>query len=389
MVMIFTRSEKEVSPDKNAVITLVTGKNSGYVSGAVALGQSLKQIGSKMTRIVMVTPEVDEGSRESMLRVFDRVVEVEPVYCNHKMDPSITPDRFDLSGANYQAGIKRWQSTCTKFRAWEFVEYDRVVFMDSDTLVVNPIDDVLYEFGEAEFLAAPEAFPPDNFNSGFMVITPSKETFSRLLEINEEVGSAEGGDQGVFNNGFCPNWFYADSTDKKCGRIPWIFNVEAANFPEYNTLRQMSGLRLPCVVHFVSDGKPWKVLATDYVGQFAEETKQKLFKQALPHLMWRQAYFRGSGDNPPRQSVFDELTKPEEFKARQLAAAEEEKSNNANNELPISTSKQKTSKKKKSSTEPSTISKKKKSTKKKKNVKKKSTKKKKKKKVVNDDDDEL
>ena len=43
--------------------------------------------------------------------------------------------------------------------------------------------------------AAPETFPPDTFNAGFMVITPSEDTFQRLLRANERVGSAEGGDQ--------------------------------------------------------------------------------------------------------------------------------------------------------------------------------------------------
>lgn len=93
-----------------------------------------------------------------------------------------------------------------------------------------------------------------------MVLNPSHHTLREIMRANEEIGSAEGGDQGVLNNGLCPNWFYADSDDKKCGRLPWIFNVNAASFEKYNTLRKMSGLRLPSVIHFVSDGKPWVVL---------------------------------------------------------------------------------------------------------------------------------
>eukprot|EP01041_Mallomonas_annulata_P008312 gene8312-17110_t len=317
---ISVNGHREPTPDKNAVVTLVTGVNSGYTAGAIALGQSLKDVKSKLHRIVMVTPEVDQQSRKQMSKVWE-VIEVQPIYCNHKMHPSITPDKFDLSGANYQAGIKRWQSTCTKFQAWSLTKYERILFMDSDTLVVNPIDDVLYGFSNASFLASPEAFPPDNFNSGFMVLNPSKKNFDQLLELNERVGSAEGGDQGVFNNGLCPNWFFANSDDPNCGRLPWLFNVEAANFAEYNTLRQMSGLRLPSVIHFVSDGKPWKVLSMDYTGQFADETKHMLMKQAITHLLWRQAYFRCTGEQQPRISVFDELTNPEAYAARMKATA--------------------------------------------------------------------
>jgi len=81
--------------------------------------------------------------------------------------------------------------------------------MDSDTLVVGPIDDALYTHSNASFVAAPETFPPDTFNSGVFVFTPSAPTFRQLLSLNDEIGSAEGGDQGVLNNGLCPGWFAA------------------------------------------------------------------------------------------------------------------------------------------------------------------------------------
>lgn len=98
--------------------------------------------------------------------------------------------------------------------------------MDSDMLIVAPIDDVLYGFSNSSFLAAPETFPPDTFNSGFMVLNPSIKTYKELLRFNEVVGSTEGGDQGVFNNGLCPQWFTVGPNDPSCGRLPWIFNIE-------------------------------------------------------------------------------------------------------------------------------------------------------------------
>ena len=35
---------------------------------------------------------------------------------------------------------------------------------------------------------------------------------------------------GVFNNGLCPNWNFVGPDDPECGRLPWLFNVEAAVF---------------------------------------------------------------------------------------------------------------------------------------------------------------
>lgn len=184
---------KEVT-DKNAIVTLVTGPSSGYASGAIALGQSIIDVGSKLRRIVMVTPDVDEKVRSSMKHIWE-VYEVQPIACNHKSN--LDPKLFDLNGEKYKAGIQRWSATCTKFAAFSLTQFERIIFMDSDMLVVSPIDDAIYGFSNASFLASPETFPPDNFNSGFLVLNPSKANFDKIMKLNKDVGSAEGGDQGM------------------------------------------------------------------------------------------------------------------------------------------------------------------------------------------------
>ena len=77
----------------------------------------------------------------------------------------------------------------------------------------------------------------------------------------------------------------------------------------YHTFRKMSGQPPPAVIHFVSDGKPWKILANDYLqGTIADSMKTELLKQAETHLLWRRAFFRATGDAPPPISVFDSIT---------------------------------------------------------------------------------
>jgi hypothetical protein len=143
---------QKLDDGKHAIVTLVSGSNSGYVAGAIALGQSLIDVESVLKRIAMVTPDVDERSRAQMEKLW-QVIEVEPVYCNHKhlLDSS----QYDLSGDRYQAGLKRWSSTCTKFAAWKLTDYKRILFMDADMLVMENIDDALYGFTNASFAAAP------------------------------------------------------------------------------------------------------------------------------------------------------------------------------------------------------------------------------------------
>jgi lipopolysaccharide biosynthesis glycosyltransferase len=139
------------------------------------------------------------------------------------------------------------------------------------------------------------------------VLDPDEKTFQRLLELNQIVGSAEGGDQGVLNNGFCPQWNSVGADDPACGRLPWMFNVQAAHYETYKTLRKMSGLREPTLIHFVSDGKPWRVMAMDYQNMpFSPDNVAKLTAQREAHLLWREAFFAGTveeGIAPPASTV--------------------------------------------------------------------------------------
>lgn len=79
------------------------GEKSGYSAGAIALGQSLKDVGSKLSRIVLVTPDVEDFNRKSLAKLWE-VIEVDPIYCNHKLDPAINPNEYDLNGEQYLEG---------------------------------------------------------------------------------------------------------------------------------------------------------------------------------------------------------------------------------------------------------------------------------------------
>jgi len=92
-----------------------------------------------------------------------------------------------LSYPNYFA--KRFSTNWSKLRFWEMVEYDRIVYLDSDMIVLQNIDPLFS-------LPAPFAVPPDNeryacggpmgFNqAGLLVITPCVETYQQMIAIIE------------------------------------------------------------------------------------------------------------------------------------------------------------------------------------------------------------
>ena len=114
--------------------------------------------------------------REALSDVWDELVDV-TLYDSH--------DKENL------ALIGRPELGCTfsKLRAWTLTQFDKCVFLDADTLVIQNIDDL---FEREELSAAPDIGWPDCFNSGVFVFRPCMETYDKLLLCARKFGSFDG-----------------------------------------------------------------------------------------------------------------------------------------------------------------------------------------------------
>jgi hypothetical protein len=171
---------------KAYVTTLCHGD--AYAPGVEALGGSLRASGTREAMVLMVTPDVSAATRDALAAQGWTIRDVEPVE-----NPS--PATAQL--------FPRFAATFTKLRAWDLVEYDKVVLLDADTIVLKNVDDL---FDRPSFAAAPDFLMPDRFNSGVMVIEPSRGTFERMMKALAAAPSYDGGDQG-FLNSFIPGWY--------------------------------------------------------------------------------------------------------------------------------------------------------------------------------------
>jgi alpha-N-acetylglucosamine transferase len=172
---------------KTAFVTLLCGGD-GYVPGVEALGQSIKATGTSSPRVVMATSDVSRAAREKLEAQGWALRDVEPI-----ANPRPPADLL----------MPRFQNVYTKLRAWQLVEFDKVVFLDADTIVLKPIDEL---FERPSIAAAPDFFLPDRFSSGVMVLDPSEDTLARMLEALPEAHTYDGGDQG-FLNSFFSDWY--------------------------------------------------------------------------------------------------------------------------------------------------------------------------------------
>ncbi|XP_050554959.1 uncharacterized protein LOC118269648 isoform X2 [Spodoptera frugiperda] len=216
-----------------AWVTLAT--NDSYGLGALVLAHSLRRVGSSYPAVVLITPSVTDPMRERLGGVFAEV---------------ITVDVLDSQDAAHLALLQRPELgiTFTKIHCWNLTQYEKCVFLDADTLVVQNCDEL---FEREQLSAAPDVGWPDCFNSGVFVFSPSVDTFTKLIAFAQERGSFDGGDQGLLNS-FFSDWARGDINK----HLPFLYNVTSAAFYSYLPALKHYGQNLK-IIHFIGAAKPW------------------------------------------------------------------------------------------------------------------------------------
>ena len=224
---------------KKAYATTLT-HGDAYAPGVEALGRSLAATGTREPMVLMVTADVSAAARARLSGVGWRLHDVEPV-------KNPTPAKQQL--------FPRFDTVFTKLRAWELDAFDKVVLLDADMIVLGNIDSL---FERPELAAAPDFLRPDSFNSGLLVLEPSRDKLDRMLRTLGDAPSYDGGDQGFLNT-FFGDW-YMGPGDR---RLPTWFNLP--NFI-YQFMHGHPSLRAEVerearVLHYLVQ-KPWQAAPT-------------------------------------------------------------------------------------------------------------------------------
>jgi len=226
-------------------VTLVT--NDDYALGALALVRSLKLSNPDRHIVVMATRSelpLDQLEREGCdIRIVPRPEFSDDFVSRHSRERQ-------HSVAPFTKGTKPkfhdpLDNFC-KLRVWEFEEYQRVVFLDADTIVVRNIDRL---FGYPEFSAAPNLYETlhdmHRLNSGVFVAEPSKATYDHMLEKLVVPKTFWKRTDQTFLESYFPDWH----------GLPYVYNVLQYIYFNLPQLWEWASIR---VVHYQYE-KPWEL----------------------------------------------------------------------------------------------------------------------------------
>lgn len=187
----------------HAIVSLFSGSDIGYYQGLLVLGKSLDAWTPKEADRVLF---VENGSlskwRLHVLALHGwQIREVEPIRSQ--------PCKFKA---------QRWPYTFSKLYAHSLEEYDKVLFLDADCMVVGEYYERVFgtDISKEKIAACWVTRNSPRFNAGIMLIEPSMERFKdmyhKITTLPAEETHAAGSDQSFQNLYF--NTTYVQLPDK-------------------------------------------------------------------------------------------------------------------------------------------------------------------------------
>lgn len=227
-----------------------------YVCGAITAAQSIRMAGSTREFVILVDESISDYHRGGLEAAGWKVHTIQRI-----RNPKAKPEAYN-----------EWNYS--KFRLWQLTDYDKIIFIDADLLILRNID-FLFEMPEISAIGNNATL----FNSGVMVVEPSNCTFQLLMGHINEIVSYNGGDQGYLNEIF--TWWH---------RIPkhlnFLKHFWEGDEPEKKQMKtRLFGADPPVlyVIHYLGN-KPW-ICFRDYDCNWNVDKLQE-YASDVAHKTW-------------------------------------------------------------------------------------------------------
>lgn len=237
-----------------AYITLLSNKR--YFFGVIALSRMLRAVKSQYPLYCALSTEVDD--------VIEDQLESEGICCIRLKKHIETSNK--ISRENCYA---HWNNTFDKLQIWGLIQFEKIVFLDSDLLIMDNID-ALFDHEPFSGVCAGKSWPGNEnwrgINSGVMVVEPNVEVMRELQNLVPVVAEKRKqanrlmGDQDVLQHYLTEKWDETPSLQLDEG-----YNI-FADFLNYY-IKDLGyswdgkGKRLIYIVHFIGHTKPWMKLS--------------------------------------------------------------------------------------------------------------------------------
>jgi len=261
--------------NKYAYVALLMG-NSPYIFGALVLGISLKKTNTNNDIVIMVTSDVPEIQKEKLKQIYDFVIDIEFITVNKTLIKDYETNRF--------------KDIFTKLQCLTLTQYEKIIMLDIDMLVIKNMDH-LFELDVPAACLRREDYPHNKkiskeliiknnkliggINAGLMLLEPNKDEYDRIINdlINLKDTEFINPEQDYLSKRYVSKWT----------NISFLYNFQFGLSKRANKYNPDEVFN----IHYSSRLKPWRILSKP------EETWSWINEnpQQVPYYkLWLQYY---------------------------------------------------------------------------------------------------
>jgi hypothetical protein len=101
--------------------------------------------------------------------------------------------------------MQRWKFAWLKLQVWRLTEFDKLVWMDSDSIITRNVDWLFHQSGtwmQRDNWECTDAFRGNPTCSGIMLLEPNEDTFAGMMQYSSTLRSLYFGDQALIEGYF-------------------------------------------------------------------------------------------------------------------------------------------------------------------------------------------
>lgn len=223
-------------------LTVLSTEN--YLEGVFVLYNSLKKINTKYPFGVFVSKDIKESTikileQQGILIIRDRE---ENIICNRILEKN-----------NKNIDFSYWNNTLDKLKIFNLIEFKKIVYLDSDMIVLKNIDE-LFEKKHMSAVVAGKSYPGNeewkDINSGLMVIEPKEGLYEKMVALTPKVLEKKEviGDQDIIQE------FYSFLREKEELSLNESYNIFINYVDYYVRVLKYRDIK---VIHYTGAKKPW------------------------------------------------------------------------------------------------------------------------------------
>lgn len=266
--------------NKYSYITLLS--DDSYVYGVILLNETLKRTNAQYPLMVLVTPNVTKPILNILNQLNLKYKIIAPLY-NNKI--------IQFNRRSNPEMAKIWYYCLSKFEIFNMTDYDKLLFLDADIMILKNLDH-LFEYPHMTSALDGEYFDlwPDwpHFNSGIMIVEPNKEEYKKIVDfaindaINQWTEPTCIADQEILN------MYYKDWVNKSELHLNKYYDI----FAPYIQEEQIADVDENCYfIHYVGR-KPWRAFMKNPTECYTEKyytDAHNIIQERVNTLDWNAA----------------------------------------------------------------------------------------------------